>query len=73
MSLAVVHENWKLVTNKDSSYFELYDIAASPYEKKDLREEKPELAASLLKKIADWKSTLPEKPKGDVFSAERSR
>jgi arylsulfatase A-like enzyme len=73
VSYAVVQGNWKLVTNKDSKYVELYDIAADPYEKNDLKAEKPEVVSALLKQIANWKTTLPAKPGGDVFSAERSR
>ncbi|MGI9243374.1 MAG: sulfatase family protein, partial [Verrucomicrobiales bacterium] len=71
-AFAVVDENWKLVSNSDGSYVELYDIAKDVYEKQDLKEAEPELAAQLLAKIEQWKSTLPEKPTGDVFSKERA-
>ena len=43
-----------------------------PYETHDLREEKPEVVAGLVRKLEDWKKTLPEKPSGNVFSAERA-
>ncbi len=71
VSYAVVHENWKLLTNRDSSYFELYDLAADPYEKTELKERKPEVARRLMQQMETWKSTLPAKPTGDVFSSER--
>ena len=66
-------QHWKLVANKDSSYHELYDLAADPYEKRDLKEQKPEVAEGLLKEIAQWKASLPAKPSKKLFSAERSR
>ncbi|MFK7766796.1 MAG: sulfatase [Mariniblastus sp.] len=68
VSFAVVHENWKLVTNRDFSYVELYDIAVDASEKKDLKTKHPDVVASLLEKIKSWKSTLPTAPSGDVFS-----
>jgi N-acetylgalactosamine-6-sulfatase len=72
VSYAIVYQNWKLVTNQDSSYLELFDISADPYEKNDLKEKEPEVVKQLLGKLADWKTTLPDKPTGSVFSAERS-
>lgn len=72
VSYAVVDQNWKLVANRDSSYVELYDIAADVYEKNDLKEEKPQVVEQLLAKLNAWKATLPAKPTGDVFSAERA-
>jgi arylsulfatase A-like enzyme len=71
VSHAVVHENWKLLTNRDASYSELYDLAADPYEKNDLTERKSEVVRRLLQQIDEWKATLPERPTGDVFSIER--
>ena len=73
VSYAVVHENWKLTTNRDATYYELYDIAADPYEKTDLKDNKPDVVEALKQKIETWKATLPAKPTGDVFSAERSK
>ena len=73
VSYVIVHDNWKLLTNRDSSYVELYDLAADPYEKTDLREQKPEAVKTLLQRLEQWKRTLPEKPTGDVFSKERMR
>jgi N-acetylgalactosamine-6-sulfatase len=68
VSYAVVHERWKLLTNRDGSYAELYDLAADPYEHTDLKEKKPEVARQLMRQIARWKAELPEKPTGNVFS-----
>jgi len=51
VSYAIVDQNWKLLANKDSSYLELYDIAADPYEKSELKEDEPEVVKQLLKKL----------------------
>ena len=73
VSYAIVDQNWKLLANRDSSYLELYDISADLHEKSDLREEKPQVVARLLEKLARWKTTLPAKPDESLFSAERSQ
>ena len=73
VSYAIVDQHWKLVSNEDASYVELFDIAADPYEKIDLREDEPEVVKQLLKKIDAWKATLPAKPTGNVFSGERTQ
>jgi len=73
VSYAVVHEHWKLHINRDASYSELYDLAADPYEKTDLKEKKPEVVSRLMQQIMQWKGTLPERPSGDVFSSEREK
>jgi N-acetylgalactosamine-6-sulfatase len=73
VTYAVVYQNWKLVSNKDASYVELYDIGVDPLEKTDRKEERPEVVHELLKKIDDWTATLPAKPSGNVFSVERSQ
>jgi hypothetical protein len=59
---------WKLVVNNDLSHFELFDIEKDPLEKKDLKNEKPDVVKELLAKIRNWQSSLPSKPKGNVFS-----
>ncbi|GAB5405664.1 MAG: sulfatase-like hydrolase/transferase [Aureliella sp.] len=71
VSFAVVDQTWKLVANNDLSYVELYDIAKDCYEEGDLKEQKPEIVEQLLGKLKDWQGTLPAKPAGNVFSAER--
>jgi len=73
VSYAVVDQQWKLVTNKDGSYQELYDLSADPYEKNDLKREHPELVGQLLKIIAAWKTSLPAHPDPSLFSAERQK
>ena len=73
VSYAVASDNWKLVANKDLSYFELYDLTADHLESTDLSKSKPEVAKSLLEKIKTWQSTLPSQPTGNVFSAQRAR
>lgn len=72
VSHAVVHENWKLLTNRDASFWELYDLAAGPYEKTDLKGKKPEVVRQLMRQLNQWKETLPAEPTGDVFSKERT-
>lgn len=71
-SYVVVSDNWKLLTNHDQSYIELYDIVADPLEKKNLIKEKLEVTERLKKKITHWVSTLPTGPTGNVFSNLRS-
>jgi len=71
VSYAILDQHWKLVANRDSSHVELYDIMADPYEKSDLKHQNPEVVQSLLKKLAQWKKTLPAKPDARLFSAER--
>ena len=73
VSFAVVHQNWKFVTNQDASHFELYDLLADPMETNDLKTAKPKTIQDLLSKIEIWKTTLPDGPTGDVFSSERSQ
>lgn len=73
VSYAIVDEQWKLVSNHDASYVELYDIVADPLEQTNLKENQAEVVAQLLVKIEDWKGTLPEKPTGNVFSEERNQ
>lgn len=71
VSYAIVDGKWKLMANRDMNYFELYDIVGDPLEKFDRAKVEPEVVKGLLGKLDQWKATLPEKPKGDVFSAER--
>jgi len=72
VSYAIVHENWKLVSNADGNYVELYDIVADPFEKSDLKKDKPETVKQLLQQLDDWKLTIPGKPTGAVFSKLRA-
>lgn len=71
VAYAVVHKNWKLVSNRDGSHVELYDIASSSDESNDLTGSNPQVVAAMQKQLEDWKRTLPAKPAGDVFSRER--
>lgn len=73
VSYAVVDQQWKLVTNADSSYVELYDLVNDPYEKSDLKTMNPNVVQQMSKQLDDWKTTLPSTPSGNVFSAERSQ
>jgi arylsulfatase A-like enzyme len=73
VTYAVVDQNWKLLTNADASYVELYDIVTDPFEQQDLKQTQSQVVAGLLEQLEAWKSTLPEKPSGNVFSALRSQ
>jgi N-acetylgalactosamine-6-sulfatase len=71
VAFATVDRNWKLMTSKDLSYSELYDIVADPLEKNNLADTEPARVKELLESIDVWRQTLPAKPSGNVFSAER--
>jgi N-acetylgalactosamine-6-sulfatase len=73
VSYAVVHQNWKLVTNVKGDHVELYDIANDFAEKTDLKGENPKATARLKKLLSDWKATLPDGPSGNVFSNLRKK
>lgn len=73
VSYAIVHDKWKLATNRAADYVELYDIAADPYEKHNLAQDHTDVVQKLQQQLNDWKQTLPVKPTGDVFSQERTR
>ena len=72
VSYAVVSQNWKLVTNRTAGYVELYDLVTDPLEKNDLKEKHPLQVIQLTKMLAQWQTTLPTKPTGNVFSKLRN-
>ena len=61
----------RLLSNRDATHTELYDIAADPLEKQDLTQWRPKVTRQLLQQIETWKATLPKQPTGNVFSKER--
>lgn len=71
VAYAVVDQNWKLLVSEKGDHLELYDLNSGPYEDKDLAEANPKVVQRLRGMLEEWKATLPEKPTGDVFSAER--
>ena len=73
VSYAVVSKNWKLVSNRDAKYVELYDLVTDPLEKNDLKEKNPGKVTDLKKMLAQWQGTLPAKPSGNVFSNLRNK
>jgi N-acetylgalactosamine-6-sulfatase len=73
VSYAVVHKNWKLVTNKDSSYQELYDISTDIYEENDMSASNPEIVQKMLGQLSDWQGTLPGSPDPKLFSSLRDK
>lgn len=71
VSYAVVDQHWKLVSNRDLDYVELYDIAHDVYEEHDIKEDYPDIVNLLLDQIREWLSTLPDGPPEKLFSIER--
>lgn len=71
VSYVVVKDQWKLLTNRDVTYTELYDLATDPLEQTDLTEQHATVKQELLQELAEWRQTLPRKPSGNVFSNER--
>ena len=71
ISYAVVENQWKMVTNRDQSHVELYDMLSDPFEKKDLSKSRRPTVNHLTTTLNQWVSTLPAKPTGNVFSSER--
>lgn len=72
-SYAIVDQQWKMLANEDLSYSELFDLVADPLEKTNLSDSNPEVVKQLVSKLNGWKSELPAKPTGDVFSSERKK
>ena len=64
-------DQWKLLTNRDVAYTELYDLATDPLEQTDLTEQHATVKQELLQELAEWRQTLPRKPSGNVFFNER--
>ncbi len=70
-AFAVVHDHWKLLVNRDGTYSELYDLARDPLEQHNCQGDHPQAAQRLRDRLEEWKSGLPERPTGDVFSSLR--
>ena len=68
VSYAIVQDRWKLLTNRDRDYCELYDIVADPLEQSNLQDSHPEVVQSLKTKVSQWIESLPSQPTGKVFS-----
>lgn len=73
VSYAVVYGEWKLVANRDLSHTQLYRITEDTSEKNDLTDAEPAASKDMLARLNTWQTSLPEKPSGDVFSAERKQ
>lgn len=67
----IVDENWKLLSDENSNYVELYNIVVDAYEKNDVRDSHPQVVAQLKQKLTVWKSTLPASPNPKNFSSLR--
>jgi N-acetylgalactosamine-6-sulfatase len=73
VAYAVVHEQWKLVLNKDQSHAELFDLVRDPLEKKNISQEYPKIVVALQDMLGEWLTSLPVKPTGKVFSKLRGQ
>jgi len=73
VSYAMVLDQWKLLTNRDRSHVELYDLDSDRYESSNLSAEQPEVVAKLLAGLEEWIATLPAHPDSKLFSAERDQ
>jgi hypothetical protein len=60
----VVDRQWKLLSNRDGSHIEPYEIAADPLETKVLASDKPDVVKEIVAKLEAWKAMLPDKPSG---------
>lgn len=50
--------NYKLLQFYDTGEVELYDLSIDLSEKKNLKDEKPEVTQELLKKLNDWRKSV---------------
>ena len=73
VAYAVVDQQWKLMTNKDDSKIELYDLVADPLEQSNRAADEPEVVKDLLGKIEAWKESLPKDPDPTCFSDLRKK
>ena len=73
VAFAIVDQQWKLMTDKEDSKIELYDLVADPFEKINLADEKSEVVKELLSKIETWKESLPKDPDPTCFSELRKK
>ena len=71
VAYAMMHDRWKLLTNRDRDYFEVYDLNADPLETTDVSDQGSAPLVKLRSDLEAWIKTLPKKPTGGVFSAER--
>ena len=71
VAYCIVDQHWKLVSNDDATYVELYDIVADIYEQHDLKDQHPQVVDQLRQQLTTWKSTLPAQPNPQNFSSLR--
>ena len=50
---------WKLLVRADGSGCELYDLETDPAERRDLAEQRPDLARRLAARAVSWREGLP--------------
>ncbi len=69
----IVDGNWKLLSDEDDNYCELYDIVADPLKQMDVKDSHPQVVARLQQQLAAWKATLPAEPDPKTFSSLRKQ
>ena len=72
-SFSVLHQQWKLLANKDFTKFELFDLVVDPLEAKEVSAGHPDVSARLLSMLKEWENSLPLSPAGKVFSSLRAK
>lgn len=69
---AALQDRWKLISNKDLTSIQLFDIVSDPLESNDLAGDNPEVVQDLTRLLNEWRDTLPKSPAGPVFSSARN-
>jgi arylsulfatase A-like enzyme len=69
---AILAGKWKLLTDNQSKKAELYDISADPLEQTDLSNQHPEQVQELVRKLEEWKLTLPSQVEPKLMSKFRN-
>lgn len=69
---AVRWKQWRLVKNKSTETWQLFDLKNDPQEMRDLADEQPEVAGSMHRKYKEFIATLPAiKPSKDYKGARK--
>ena len=58
--LCMLDDIWWAGCNPDGSRVELYDVNSDPAQRNNLKDQKPETAARMVKELNAWKKTIPE-------------
>lgn len=72
-TLGVRDGDYKLVVDVTGNKYEMFDVKNDWKEEHNLAESNPKKAKELLQEIAEWKKTLPEKPRESCLSSARQK